>query len=329
VPAVTIGGAGNVDLKPEEATEWEIGFDAGFFNDRLGLEVAYYSKDTRNALVSRRLAPSLGSSTTQTVNLGKVSNSGFEAMLNALIVSMNAFDWDAQLSFSTNSNELVQLGEGIEPIIFGIGADSQRHAEGLPLGHYYGMELISWSDANGDGFIGTDEVELSEPKMLGRAFPTREISLANTFTFFDRVRVSALFDHKGGHQLFNSTEEFRCNSFQNCEGLNNPNAPLKEQARAVAALLGSIDPYVEDADYIKLRELSVTLIGIENWLGLAGVRGLRNVSLTVAGRNLATWTNYGGLDPEMNSGGQSNFSTYEFLGQPPVRSWTIRLNVGF
>jgi TonB-linked SusC/RagA family outer membrane protein len=329
VPAVTIGGAGNVDLKPEEATEWEIGFDAGFFNDRLGLEVAYYSKDTRNALVSRRLAPSLGSSTTQTVNLGKVSNSGFEAMLNALIVSMNAFDWDAQLSFSTNSNELVQLGEGIEPIIFGIGADSQRHAEGLPLGHYYGTELISWSDANGDGFIGTDEVELSEPKMLGRAFPTREISLANTFTFFDRVRVSALFDHKGGHQLFNSTEEFRCNSFQNCEGLNNPNAPLKEQARAVAALLGSIDPYVEDADYIKLRELSVTLIGIENWLGQAGVRGLRNVSLTVAGRNLATWTNYGGLDPEMNSGGQSNFSTYEFLGQPPVRSWTIRLNVGF
>lgn len=329
VPAVTVGGAGNADLKPEEATEWEIGFDAGFLNNRLGLEVAYYSKDTRNALVSRRLAPSLGSSTTQTVNLGKVSNSGFEAMLNALILSLNEVDWDAQLSFSTNSNELVELGEGIEPIIFGIGADSQRHAEGHPLGHYYGTELISFSDANGDGFIGTDEVELSDPKVLGKAFPTREITLSNSFTFFDRVRINALLDHKGGHQLFNSTEEFRCASFANCEGLNNPDASLAEQARGVAALLGSIDGFVEDADYIKLREVSFTLIGIEDWLDRAGVRGLDNVSLTIAGRNLATWTDYTGLDPEMNSAGQSNFSTYEFLGQPPVRSWTIRLNVGF
>src|SRR5690606_40394258 len=133
---------------------------------------------------------SLGSSTTQTVNLGKVSNSGFEAMLNALILSLNSVDWDAQLSFSTNSNELVELGEGIEPIIFGIGADSQRHAEGHPLGHYFGRELISFSDADGDGFIGADEVELSDPKVLGKAFPTREISLSNTFTFFDRVRVN-------------------------------------------------------------------------------------------------------------------------------------------
>lgn len=330
VPAITIGGAGNLELRPEQSTEWEIGFDAGFLNDRIGLEVAYYDKATTDALVQRRLAPSLGSSTTQWVNLGKVTNSGFEALLNARVLSLGYLDWDATFSFSTNDNELVDLGEGIEPIIYGIGSDSQRHANGLPLAHYYGTKLLSWSDADGDGFIGTDEVELSDEKvMLGKSMPAREVSFSSTFTLFDRVRLFALVDHKGGHKLFNSTEEFRCNSFANCRALNDHNAPLAEQARGVAALLGSIDPYVEDADFTKLREVSLTLFGIEDWLERAGFRGLDNVSLTVSGRNLATWTEYGGLDPEMNSGGQSNHSTYEFLGQPPIRSWTLRLNVGF
>lgn len=330
VPAISIGGAGNLDLKPEQSREWEIGFDAGLLNDRLGLELAYYDKVATDALVSRRLPPSLGSSATQTVNLGEVTNKGFEAMLTADVLSTDFLDWGASLSFSTNDNELVDLGEGIEPIIFGIGADSQRHANGLPLGHYFGTKLVSWEDANGDGLIGADEVELSDdPTYLGRPFPTRELSLSSTFTLFDRMRVYALVEHMGGHQLFNSTEEFRCNQILNCRGLNDPDAPLAEQARAVAGLLGSIDPFVEDADFTKLRELSLTVFGIEDWLGRAGLRGLNDVSLTVSGRNLATWTDYSGLDPEMNSGGQSNFSTYEFLGQPPVRTWTVRLNVGF
>jgi hypothetical protein len=57
--------------------------------------------------------------------------------------------------------------------------------------------------------------------------------------------------------------------------------------------------------------------------------GLSNLSLTLSGRNLHTWTNYTGLDPELNSGGQSNFSTFDFLGQPPVRYWTARIDLGF
>lgn len=97
----------------------------------------------------------------------------------------------------------------------------------------------------------------------------------------------------------------------------------------MARLKGSIDGYIEDADFTKLREVSLTLLGIEKWLGHAGLSGLDNVSLTISGRNLHTWTKYSGFDPEMNSGGQANMSTFDFLGQPPVRSWTVRLNVGF
>lgn len=330
IPAITIGGAGNPDLRPEQSTEYEFGFDLGVLDERLGVEVTYYNKESTDALVSRRLAPSLGSSATQWVNLGKVSNTGWEAQLNARLLNRQDVGWDATFNYGTNSNELVELGEGIEPIIFGIGADSQRHTEDYPLGSYFGTRIESWGDEDGNGVIGADEVELSDdPEFLGTPFPKRDMSLSTTLSLFNTVQLFALVDHKGGHQFFNSTEEFRCNTFFNCRGINDPEAPLWEQARAVAAGQGSIDGYVEDADFTKLREVSLTLMGLERLTQRAGLQGLNNVSLTVAGRNLATWTDYTGLDPELNSGGQSNFGTYEFLGQPPVRTWSVRLNVGF
>ena len=55
--------------------------------------------------------------------------------------------------------------------------------------------------------------------------------------------------------------------------------------------------------------------------------GVQGVSLTLAGRNLGTWTKYKGLDPEINENGGLNFSTDEFLSQPPVRTYTVRMDV--
>ncbi|HEX6615663.1 MAG TPA: TonB-dependent receptor, partial [Gemmatimonadales bacterium] len=66
---VTFGSLGNLDLKPERSREFEVGLDAGLFKDRLSVELTYYNKLTRDALISRSVAPSLGASATQFVNL--------------------------------------------------------------------------------------------------------------------------------------------------------------------------------------------------------------------------------------------------------------------
>jgi hypothetical protein len=85
--------------------------------------------------------------------------------------------------------------------------------------------------------------------------------------------------------------------------------------------------YVEDASFLKLREVSLTFFVPD---GLASKFRASRMSLTVSGRNLATWTDYTGLDPEINSAGSgSNFGVSEFLTQPPVRYWTARINVNF
>ena len=85
--------------------------------------------------------------------------------------------------------------------------------------------------------------------------------------------------------------------------------------------------YLEPADFWKLREVSLTYSVPEN---VAATFGSRNASITLTGRNLATWTDYSGMDPEINSAGSGdNFGISEFLTQPPVRYFTLRVNLGF
>ena len=127
----------------------------------------------------------------------------------------------------------------------------------------------------------------------------------------------------------NYTAWFRCVNWQNCETTHNNAVPLEQQAKYVAGRMGSVGGYIEDADFLKLREVALTLSAPRTMTQRFGTDAL---SLTVAGRNLATWTSYSGFDPEVNARNynqQGNFETQDFLTLPPVRVWTARVNVTF
>ena len=101
---------------------------------------------------------------------------------------------------------------------------------------------------------------------------------------------------------------------------------LVQQAAAQAATFGLNGGYIEDASFTKLRELAVTLTLPQR---LATQMRAGSATLTLAGRNLYTWTNYTGLDPELNAGAQANFTTTDFLTMPQVRYFTARLALSF
>lgn len=326
VPGVTIGGTGNVTLQPELSKEFEIGADVGFFNEHLNAEYTYYHKATDQALVSQRLPPSLGVSNSRFVNLGQVLNTGHELSLNSTLYQSDPLSFNLTVSASTNNNKVVNLGNGIAPIHFGLGGDTQRFQNGYPLGGYWQLPILGFKDANGDGIIAPDEVQVGDTAtFLGSPFPTREVSISPQITFFKYFRVGGLLDYRGGYKLYNGTEDFRCAAFENCNAINNPHAPLADQAAAVADVEnGTVAGYIQDATFWKLRELSLTLIAPRQ---LTAKTGFSNLSLTIAGRNLATWTKYKGLDPELNGGAQSNFNQFDFLTQPPVRYWTFRVDM--
>jgi hypothetical protein len=135
----------------------------------------------------------------------------------------------------------------------------------------------------------------------------------------------------------NETEFFRCRTqdatpaYGLCDALGNPNVSLEKQAAFIASRTAFSEfgaspfGYMEDATFVKWRELSVRF-NVPDKVG-ARIPSLRGASLSLSGRNLKTWTDYTGLDPEINeTGGGTNFTQAEFNTQPPVRVYTLRFD---
>lgn len=344
VPAVTVGGAGNADLNPEISEEVEGGFEMTAFNGRVGLSSTYFNKVTNDALVSRVLAPSLGNAGSRFVNFAEVRNRGIEFELNTVALDLKNVRYEIQGTYTQVQNQLRELGTGISPIIFGFNS-SQRHTKGSPLGGYY-LRDYTFKDADGNGTITrvncptiggianpqvaggpACEVALTDTAVyIGQPLAPREVNLNQTLTLFRNVQVTALLNHRGGHKLFNSTREFRCSQFRNCQDIMDPKASLEDQAKVIASIMGTVSGYVEDASFTRLREVAVTYNAPQR---LASKLGFSTLGLTFAGRNLAVWTNYSGFDPEVNSNATTNFTTADFLAQPPVRYFVLRLNANF
>ncbi|HKO15662.1 MAG TPA: SusC/RagA family TonB-linked outer membrane protein, partial [Gemmatimonadaceae bacterium] len=342
---ITLGGTGNADLRPERSTEWESGLESNFLGGRAGAELTYYHKTTTDALVRQILAPSLGATTDRFANLGRVRNSGLEARVNADVFRRGPASFSATLTYATNHNTLLALGADTLPILFG----PQQYHTGYPLGAFFARKILSYRDLNGDGIISrvncpahggvanpqiaggpACEVVLSDSEQyLGSPLPTREGALTGALTLYQNLRISALLDYRGGFRQYNYTREFRCNGVGDCREVNDASAPLGDQANATASRMGTAAGYIEDASFVKLRELAVTLQAPRH---LAARLRLDVLSLTLAGRNLHTWTRYSGFDPEVNSatvGTFGSFSQVDYLAQPPVRTLLTRVNLTF
>jgi hypothetical protein len=326
LPAVTFtqAGVGDPKLEPERTAEYELGFDAGIANDRVNLQVTYYDKTTRDLLVQRPLAVSVGGSDTRFENIGRMRNKGWEGQISGTVVKTDPVTFELTLGGSFNDNKLEELGEGIAPI--NLNSARQQHRSGYPAGGWW-QRPYTYNDANNDGMIARSEVQLADTAVyLGNALPKREFQVQPALTLFRNVRVQALLSHRGGYKTLNNTDRFRCVFAQNCLAINDPSQPLEAQAAAIAGLLTTDAGYIEDATFTRLREVSVSITAPRRWAAIARTE---NLSLTLAGRNLALWTDYKGLDPEITSTPNQNFSTSDFLTLPPVRYFTARLNFTF
>ncbi|MGZ8377151.1 MAG: SusC/RagA family TonB-linked outer membrane protein [Gemmatirosa sp.] len=327
LPGLIFQTNGNAELKPATVAELEYGVDFTGFNNRVSIELTQYNKKTTNDLISRILPPSYGTgATARFENIGQVRNWGTEFLLNVQPLQRANFGWDFVINGSRNSNELEDLGP-VPPII---GA-TVRQIEGYPLNGFW-QRPYTFADANGDGLIGTSEIRVApsdSAQFIGYSVPRTEIVFQNGFDFFNkRLRFVGQLDYKGGFKVLNLTERFRCSDFRNSEDRNDPNISLDRQARCVAAQAGASQTfagYMEDGDFVRLRELSLTARVPESFV--RRIRGAQSLNLTFAARNLALWTDYTGIDPEA-SYGQGDVQQ-NFLTQPPLRTYSLRVNLGF
>jgi hypothetical protein len=332
-PGLIFSAIGNDLLKPETSRELEMGFEAGFFDGRYLVDLTYYNKRTRDALIEAIVAPSLGAATDVRRNLGATENKGFELLVRGQLFDREWLGADLTISATTNANKVLSLGD-TPPQIF----TNNRIVEGYPLFGWWGRPITGWDDKNADGILtynadpNLNEVFVGDSvEFLGYASPRRTVAITPGIDLLNRrLRITAMLDHRGGNLYYNNTERIRCASRQNCNGLNNPDASFEEQAMVVAALnhpARTNAGYMQPGDFTRLREVSVSYFlpaSITNALRA------RDATLTFAARNVAMWTKYRGVDPENDftvTGGGDLPNDFQTFGPPSY--YILRLNLGF
>lgn len=320
---------GNPNLGPERSEEIEVGFNAGLLEDRIGVGLSYYRQSITDAIVDRAVPPSIGFANQQPVNLGELVNNGVEANIDGTLLDRENVSWDVRLGFSWTKSEITNLGLD-EPIFFGA---SQIFKEGEAPGAYI-SRVITDASRNEDGTIDPSSIEYAEGtigdgsgrRVVGQPFPTNEQSLSTSLRLFDGLRVSTLFERRGGHERYDGNDDFRqpssetgaTSSFGHRWAYRQIESSPVEQAMLERDFFeGDHNAvFIHDASFIKWRELRISYTVPEQ---LSDLLPTSRANIYVGGRNLATFTDYPGLDPEVNQRGardELSFSTASTLPSP-------------
>lgn len=325
---------GNPDLRPERATEIEVGADAGLIGDRLGFAATAFTKKTKDAILLQSLAPSLGFAGTQFINVGAVQNRGLELEIYGRPIEKQNFALDARFSFSYVKNKVLDLGTNPDGTPIRSLGNGQATV-GDPVNARYNRRAVSAElNANGqainvlcDDGVGGPGLPCSQAPLVynGQYDPTTEGAFSLTATLWNRLRLYGLADFKAGNVHVDNNRRALCQVFLRCDENFNPgNYPATLIAEIQSA--GSVTSFaVSKADFIKLRELSVAYQlprHMARWFRA------QDGNISLSARNLHTWTGYSGLDPE------SYFVTQQFVRleqdqTPPLASVNISINLNF
>lgn len=342
----------NKDIKWETTRQWNVGVDFGFLEERITGSVDYYEKDTFDMLLSLPIPNSTGFSS-QINNIGSIKNTGLDVSLNTRNISTQDFFWTSNVTFSTLSNEVEDLG-GIPEIITGNAGFTNGFfliREGVPLRSFYGYETngiwqegddfsqtqdnvqpgsIKYVDQNGDGTVNADDRVI-----LGNSFPDYTFSIGNTISY-KNLSLNVFIEGAQGVDMLNANlvdmyfpVQFRRNKlaepYLNRWTPENPTNkypsfvnPLSQGQKAVNSRT------VQDASYIRLKSVR---------LGYSFSRStlpnmLRSVEIYVTGENLMTITDYAGLNPALNSNGNAN-ARIDYNTYPLSRTFTAGVKLGF
>lgn len=350
--------AGNVDGKWETNTTTNIGFDAGFFDNKLQVSFDWYNKQTKDLLYQRPLPGTDGALSPAFVNLAEMSNRGIDIQIGYKKVISSDLTIDGNLTFTAYKNEIVGLAPNVKFFDDGgsrIGSFN-RNAVGNPVSAFFGYQVIGLfqtaaevtgaptQDGAEAGFFRYANVDASnniidadDRTFIGDPNPdfTYGLNLTVTYKNFD---LSTFFYGSQGNDIFNYNKWWNdfWPSFQNQKSpnlLNNSWTPERTDATTPKASAKSnfstntqsTSYYVEDGSFLRLRNLQV---GYNIPSGVVSKIGLSRARLYVQGVNLFTFTNYSGLDPDLNSGGDTAFGVDEG-NYPLVKQYILGVNIGF
>ncbi|WP_460556022.1 SusC/RagA family TonB-linked outer membrane protein [Hymenobacter daeguensis] len=343
----------NPDVKPERNSELEGGVDLGFLKDRIGLGVTVYHQKIDDLLLSRNLAPSSGGATIFN-NVGRMENRGVEIQLTVVPVKTTDFTWDVTAIYNRNRNKVLDL-PGSNGSTQAISIDNAAGAPvyllaGQPAGVFYGSGYARTADG---GLLLTpqgfpqDERAIGQPVGATGFTPARDgngqpsyatgTAIANliigdpnpkwtgsisTNLTYKKLSLHLLADAVQGNNVFNADKRTR-------QGVGLGDLAEQELRGTlprgyIFAIYNTQEFRVDDGSFVKLREaaLSYTLPTFSRFIS--------NLNVSLVGRNLISWDNYNGFDPETSAGGSNDLLRAIDFGNVPIpRTYQLKLSASF
>lgn len=349
----TQGIIGNDDLKWETTRQLDIGIDAAFFQGRISLVSDYYKKYTYDMLYYAEV-PFTSGFTNALINVGSMTNRGFEFTLNTVNLT-GPFRWSSDFSISFNKSEVIDLNNNADTYI---GDDTYKLkigywsiiSVGEELGSFYGLESdgiwqleeeeeaalygvrpgdFKYVDQNNDQQINGDD-----RLIIGHAQPDFYWSFNNTLSF-KGFELNLYIQGVQGNDVLNSNRF----ELESGNGLSNASVAMLDRwtpehpsnvyprANRSADYLHMSDRYLEDGSYVRLQLLSLAYDLPKSLVSRIRLKGAR---IYVSGKNLLTFTDYTGFDPEVGRFGTSNIRQgYDLGGYPTAKTYLVGLNLEF
>ncbi|MEO6284406.1 MAG: SusC/RagA family TonB-linked outer membrane protein [Dyadobacter sp.] len=351
----------NANLKPEITSSYEVGTDIRLWHNRVGIDVTYYSKVSKNQILDVNISNATGF-LSKLLNAGKIKNSGVAIQLTATPIKLGNFQWDIGLNWAKNKNRVLSLEGGLTTYQLNTSYNPLTQATtnsafrglsvearvGQPYGTFFGKGFLRAPDGqivyDAQGYPMIDPVS----RVLGSFTPDWIGGISNTFTY-KGFSLSTLIDIKSGGDIFSQsinvgryTGVLKETTFGREEGVigagvvnkgtaaspeyvANEKRISSEEYHHKYYLLTNNENTIFDASYVKLREVKLTYMisgKVFNKLPF------RDIAVSIVGRNLALLkSNVPHIDPETSYYNDGNLQGIE-NGQIPTTK-TVGFNISF
>jgi TonB-linked SusC/RagA family outer membrane protein len=335
-------------LKPLTSTTFEVGFDARFLQNRLGIDFAYYDRKTTNDIVEASVSLASGYRNAR-MNVGELQNRGIELLITATPVKTQNFSWDVSYNVAHNASKVVRLADGLP--IYQVASSVNNyagiyHEVGRPYGIIKGNMALK--DANGNQVFNAAGTEQKTPlpMELGPGVPPLTMGITNTFNY-KRFTLSVLIDGKFGNKVYSIMDTYahrfgllertlvgRDEGGLTVNGVDLEGNPYSQfidyNTNAFSNYYDNHKNFAEmftyDGSFIKLRQ---TILTYNIPVGKLKLIKLQGASISFVGRNLAIlYKKTPNFDPE-SSHTNGNAQGIESFSLPRTRSYGVNLMIKF
>lgn len=329
ISGYTLTRTPNPDLKWEKTTQYNGGFDFGFFKGRLTGTLDLFYKTTTD--VQMYLATKMPAPTAyQYINNSDIDivNKGFELALNGVVIATKDWNWSVNGNFSKTNNKVENM-TAISKIPTGYpsgpgitGTASQYIINNEPLGTFWGKTFLGF-DENGKSIFATDENGVVKEGVIGHALPdfTYNFGTSVSWKQFD---LAVNFNGVYGNDIYNNLANVVSQMSKFGSGWNTTPEAIAS-GESTANVLDYSSRYIEDGSYLRLSNAT---LGYS--IKLPKQNYISRLRIYVSGTNLLTFTDYSGYDPEVNATRVSNGIPAIGIGwtsYPKARTFTFGLNV--